>query len=313
MQATALVLEQPHTIALRDVALTAPAPDEAVVSVRWSGISTGTEKMLWDGTMPTFPGMGYPLVPGYESIGEVVQAGSDCILLPGDTVFVPGARCYDDVRPLFGATAEKLVVSADKVYPVEPTIGPEGVLLALAATAHHALVLHDAAPADLIIGHGVVGRLLARLAMALSGEAPTVWEIDPARFDGASGYAVTNADDDARRDYARIIDASGDPSIINLAVTRLAHGGEIVLAGFYANPVSFVFPPAFMREARIAIAAEFTPQDVTAVLAMVEDGRVDLSGLISNTAPIRSADTAYRTAFEDPACTKMVLSWESDA
>ena len=313
MQATALVLEQPHHIALRDVDLTPPSADSAVIAVKWSGISTGTEKMLWDGTMPAFPGMGYPLVPGYESVGEVVAAGDDCTLLPGDTVFVPGARCYHDVRPLFGATANRLVVDAGRVYPIEPALGRRGVLLALAATAHHALVLHGAPLPDLIIGHGVVGRLLARISLALGGEAPTVWEIDPARTSGASDYAVTNADDDDRRHYHRIIDASGDPAIINLAVSRMARGGEVVLAGFYAKPVSFVFSPAFMREARIAIAAEFTPDDVTAVLALVESGRLDLSGLISNIAPARSADAAYRTAFEDPACTKMVLSWENDA
>ena len=34
-----------------------------------------TEKLLWNGTMPHFPGMGYPLVPGYESVGRVIEAG----------------------------------------------------------------------------------------------------------------------------------------------------------------------------------------------------------------------------------------------
>ena len=40
-------------------------------------------------------------------------------------------------------------------------------------------------------------------------------------------------------------------------IARLAPGGEIVLAGFYSAPLSFVFPPAFMREARIRVAAEW--------------------------------------------------------
>lgn len=313
MRTEAIVLEQPMDIALRDVRLTPPDDGDALVDVLWSGISTGTEKMLWDGTMPAFPGMGYPLVPGYETVGRVRETGADCALQPGQMVFVPGARCYEDVRPLFGATAAHLVVNGDKVYPVTDALGQDAVLLALAATAHHALTLPGVALPGLIVGHGVVGRLLARIAIALGAEAPAVWEINPARTDGARGYAVTNADDDDRRDHATIIDASGDPSIIDTAVPRLARGGQIVLAGFYAKPLSFTFPPAFMREASIRIAAEFQPADVNAVLDLIARGRLDLSGLISDQASARDASTAYRTAFDDPACTKMVLTWENDA
>jgi bacteriochlorophyllide a dehydrogenase len=59
------------------VALKAPGPGDLVVEIAHSGISTGTEKLFWSGTMPPFPGMGYPLVPGYEAAGEVVEAGAD--------------------------------------------------------------------------------------------------------------------------------------------------------------------------------------------------------------------------------------------
>ena len=48
---------------------------------------------------------------------------------------------------------------------------------------------------------------------------------------------------------------SGDAAILDTLVARLAPGGEIVLAGFYAEPLAFAFPPAFMREARIRVAA----------------------------------------------------------
>jgi 3-hydroxyethyl bacteriochlorophyllide a dehydrogenase len=71
-----------------------------VVDIRYSGISTGTEKLFWSGQMPPFPGMGYPLVPGYEAAGEVVEAGSGTGFRPGDMVFVPGASCYGDVKGL---------------------------------------------------------------------------------------------------------------------------------------------------------------------------------------------------------------------
>ena len=51
--------------------------DDVVVDIEYSGISTGTERLLWTGRMPAFPGMGYPLVPGYESVGRVVGCGRE--------------------------------------------------------------------------------------------------------------------------------------------------------------------------------------------------------------------------------------------
>ena len=115
MDTIAVVLRQPEQIELNRLALTPPTPDDVVVDVDWSGVSTGTERLLWSGRMPPFPGMGYPLVPGYESVGHVVEAGSDTDLLPGQQVFVPGAKCFGEVRGLFGASASRLVVSAKRV------------------------------------------------------------------------------------------------------------------------------------------------------------------------------------------------------
>ena len=40
--------------------------------------------------------------------------------------------------------------------------------------------------------------------------------------------------------------------------------GEVVLAGFYSERMSFAFPPAFMKEARIRVAAEWQPEDIHA-------------------------------------------------
>jgi 3-hydroxyethyl bacteriochlorophyllide a dehydrogenase len=60
-------------------------------------------------------------------------------------------------------------------------LGERAVLLALAATAHHALNLPHLEAPDLIIGHGVLGRLLARLCMLRGGPVPTVWERDRLR------------------------------------------------------------------------------------------------------------------------------------
>ena len=107
------------------------------------------------------------------------------------------------------------------------------------------------------------------------------------------------------------MDVSGDAAILDRLITRLARGGEIVLAGFYSAPLSFTFPPAFMREARLRVAAEWSSGELEAVLALIADGRLTLDGLITHREPAHRAGAAYRTAFGDPRCLKMVLDWRS--
>ena len=317
MKTTAVVLEQPEHLVLSQLALSDPGDQDVVVDIEWSGISTGTEKLLWSGRMPNFPGMGYPLVPGYESVGRVVEAGVHAGLDIGDRVFVPGANCFGDVRGLFGGAAARVVVPGKRVVPVNESLGENAILLALAATAYHAVSgggkrEHPVAP-DLIVGHGVLGRLLARLNVAAGCTDTVVWERDAQRAQGAEGYTVLHPDDDPRRNYRAIYDVSGDASILDALIGRLAPGGEIVLAGFYSERVSFSFAPAFMREAQIRAAAEWQRPDLLAVKALIEDGVLSLDGLITHREEAAHADAAYRTAFGDVACLKMILDWRHSA
>ncbi len=309
MRTQAAMLSRPGHIGLEELALRDPAPGEAIVEIDHAAISTGTEKLLWDGAMPQFPGMGYPLVPGYEAVGRVVDARGNPRFASGARVFVPGAHCFVHARSLFGANARHLVVPADRLVDNDVLGDARGVLLALAATAHHALSARDAQAPGLIVGHGTLGRLLARLAIAKGMPAPTVWEKDAARRRGQFDYAVIEAADDERRDYPAIYDCSGDAALLPELIGRIAKGGEIVLAGFYPGAVSFPFAPAFMREARFRIAAEWAPADMDAVLALIADGRLALDGLITHHRPARAIAAAYPQAFTDPACRKMVLDW----
>lgn len=305
MDALAVVLEAPERLSLRPLVLNPMAAGDVCVEIDWSGISSGTEKLLWTGRMPNFPGMGYPLVPGYESVGRIIDAGRDARARIGEWVFVPGANCYRDARGLFGGTTRTAILPSARAMPIDAMLGRDGTLTALAATAHHAIA--DGPAPELIVGHGILGRLLARLTIACGARAPTVWETNPARRDGR-GYAVVDPERDERRDYRTICDASGAADVLDALMPRLAKGGEIVLAGFY-DRLSFAFPPAFMREARLRIAAEFTQADVAATMALIDSGALRLDGLISHAMPAAEAEKAYPQAFSDPDCLKMVLDW----
>ena len=83
----------------------------------------------------------------------------------------------------------------------------------------------------------------------------------------------------------------------------------MLLAGFYAAPIQFDFPAAFMREIDLRISAEWQPEDMQTAMDLVSGGDLSLSGIITHDQPFNSAETAYEQAFSDPRCLKMVLDW----
>ena len=129
------------------------------------------------------------------------------------------------------------------------------------------------------------------------------------RVSGASGYEVMYPDSDTRKDYSCVYDASGRSDLLDDWIGHCAVGAEIVLAGFYADRINFAFPQAFMKEIKLRISAEWKQADMRAVNSMVDEGHLSLDELITNRAHAENAAWAYRKAFEDESCSKMVLDW----
>ena len=314
MKAKAIVFEAPHSLSVRELELAPMGPRDLEITVAFSGISTGTERLLWEGTMPPFPGLSYPLVPGYETVGTIAKMGAEVTgWTVGDSVFLPGSYAFQGVQNIFGGSGERLVVPHERAVKLDPALGAKGVLLALAATAHHVFTVGRdnlaLAYPDLIIGHGIMGRLLARMVIAAGKPAPVVWETQAIRQKGALGYDVIHPDQDMRKDYRCICDVSGDSGILNRVIPKMAAGGEVVLAGFYKQDLAFAYAPAFMREASIRVAAQWKKHDLDAVVAMFHDGSLPLDGLITHTEKAAHAQRAYEIAFGDPECLKMIVEW----
>ncbi len=310
----AVVMSEPGSLSIQPVDLKSPSKEDVVIEINYSGISTGTEKLFYNGKMPQFPGMGYPLVPGYESTGEVVQAPDDSNLKIGDMVFVPGADCYSgSVKSLFGGAARMIISAPNRLIKIDPTMGCNGALFALAATARHAIAGFGNKMPDVIVGHGVLGRLLARLVILAGEKPPIVWEKNILRHSGATDYEVVLPEYDERKDYDCIFDVSGDSEILDSLIGRVRKGGEVVLAGFYPERLGFGFAQAFLKEVSLRVSAEFTPEDVATTKLLIEDGSLSFDGLISNVSSAKEANEAYNIAFNNAECLKMVLDWRNAA
>ena len=178
MNSVAVVLEKPEQLVLSRLDLPPPGDEDVVVDIDWTGISTGTERLLWSGRMPAFPGMGYPLVPGYELVGRVTAAGSASGNQRGRPRFRPGRALLRRHQGSFwgrrfacrrGRPPHRAHRRTARRARRPHRSGRDGV-------SRHS---GRRSALDLIVGHGVLGRLLARITLALTGEPPVVWERDP--------------------------------------------------------------------------------------------------------------------------------------
>jgi 3-hydroxyethyl bacteriochlorophyllide a dehydrogenase len=135
--------------------------------------------------------------------------------------------------------------------------------------------------------------------------------VNPARRAGGQGYRVSAPEDSKGQRFQTIVDVSGHAPSLNEWVAHLAPRGELVLAGFYTESLAMNFVPAFLREARLRVAAQWQPEDMLAVRCLVEEGKLSLDGLVTHTRPASEAAAAYTQAFDDEACLKMVLDWRN--
>lgn len=220
---------------IRQAVLRNPAPDEVLVRTRASGISRGTERLVFTGRVPEsqWGAMGAPLMQGafpfpvsygYAAVGEVL-AGPDALV--GKRVF-----CLHPHHDLFLAPAAMCIPVPDAVPD------RRAVLAANMETAVN--ILWDARPLAgeraLVIGSGVVGLLVAFLLARIPGIVLDVCDIDETRRGiverlGARFRAPGEAPDG--RDL--VVHASASAPGLRMALARCGFEGRIVEASWFGD------------------------------------------------------------------------------
>lgn len=106
----AVVIERPYEVSLREIELTDPLEDAYICRTRFSAISTGTDMKTYRGQQHPEQ-CWYPLVPGYETAGDVVAVGpsSKAGLAVGDRVMINESRVYKNVCSAWGGGTEYTV------------------------------------------------------------------------------------------------------------------------------------------------------------------------------------------------------------
>lgn len=258
----ALRFAGPRRVELVTVEVPSPGAGEVLVRTRFSGISTGTELLVYRGEvdegMPLDERLGalggtfrYPVAYGYSCVGVVErsEAGVDA----GSLVFA------------FHPHQERFVLAAGDVVPLPPGIDPRlATLFPLVETALQ--VVLDAGPVlaepVVVSGAGVVGTLvgllLQRAGAAVTVVEPLAWR---RRLAASAGLAACPPEDAAGavraatggRGVPLVVEASGAPGALAAALPLLAHEGSVLVASWYGvKPVTLPLGDAFHRR-RLAI------------------------------------------------------------
>ncbi|HEY0939666.1 MAG TPA: zinc-binding alcohol dehydrogenase [Steroidobacter sp.] len=220
---------------IRRKPLAPPGADELIVQALYSGVSRGTESLVFNGRVPPseytrmrapfqegdFP---TPVKYGYCMVGRVIQGPAE---YQGREVF-----CLHPHQ-------DRFVVPATAVHPL-PSAVPAGraVLAANMETALNGLWDAGVLPGDriCIVGAGSVGCLAAFLAARIPGCEVELIDINPRRAAVASFLGARFALPDAARGEADVvIHTSGTEAGIALALRLAAFEGTVVEMSWYGD------------------------------------------------------------------------------
>ena len=233
--ARAFWIRSPGKGEIRDLVLPEPGPGEAVVRTLYSGVSRGTEAIVFRGGVPpnqhaimrapfqdgTFPG---PVKYGYLNVGVVEQGPPE---LAGRTVF-----CLYPHQTRYVVPASAVSVVPDDVPP------GRAVLAGTVETAVNAL--WDAAPlvGDRIagVGAGMVGCSVAGVLAGFPGGRVQLVDTDPSRAAVAEALGVEFAPPErAAGGCDLVVHASATEAGLARSLELLAPEGQVVELSWYGD------------------------------------------------------------------------------
>jgi threonine dehydrogenase-like Zn-dependent dehydrogenase len=246
-------IDEPGVGVVRRQSVDEVGDGDVLVRTSYTGISRGTETSVFLGRVPAsehdrmrapfqegdFPG---PVKYGYLNVG-VVEQGPATLL--GRTVFT-----------LFPHQSA-FVVPAGAVVPVPPGVPARRAVLA-GAVETAVNVLWDAAPLIgdriTIVGAGMIGCAVARLARGIPGLDVVLVDLDGSRREVADRLGVRfAAPGEAPGDRDLVINTSGSAAGLQLALESVVTDGEVIEAGWYGDRPVTVMLGADFHSRRLAI------------------------------------------------------------
>ncbi len=331
MAIQALIATQDRRFALESFPEPALAPDQVRVQTLYSGVSVGTEFMVFQGRLDWGP---FPVCTGYQATGRVVEIGSavDRFTL-GDIVyyrrnFVAFKLNGQTVNSCSGTHASQAVVPQDQEIELLPDgISPEvGSLFVMPAVGYNAVNMAGVQMNDMVVmqGLGLIGTG-AMLAARLRGAVVIGVELDETRMHLARALGIDHLVDARDRNVPEavreiqpaggdvVFEATGIPRNLDSALALCRPFGKFVYLGNLGSaPVTFNFAVPHQKQ----LTTYFPCNDGLrpcreAVLRNIASGALPWEKTISHSVPATDMPALY-TAIDEktvPELTGAVIKW----
>jgi L-iditol 2-dehydrogenase len=311
-----LYLNNPSDLVLREAkALPPVAEDEVKLKIVYGGIC-GSDLKVYKGLISY---AAYPLRPGHEVLGKIIEAGKNVPHKVGARVVVfPNTFCGTCEYCAQGKTnictlkqpigvssdgvfAQEVIIESKYIVPVPDGIDDErAVLIEPFAVTVHALKKANIQKGDsvAIVGCGTEGLFSVALANKF-GANITVIDINPTKLAIARrlGENVRTVHPKDIKDelFDVVIEAAGVPASIEQSMNIVKPGGTIVAIGITCDPVNYPALKIVRSEVTIYGSIIYTLKDFAEAIEYLKDSTFDLSPVLSKIVPY----TEFHQAFED--------------
>ncbi len=314
MNGRCLVFEAPLQVSTGDIVIPEPGSGQLVTRTLLTGVSTGTETRVFRGQQP---GSDFPLVPGYENLGEVVHAGPNTNLKVGDRLIVRD-HCYDPghYSLCWGSQVSHSVTGEGSAIRVPPVVADaDAVFSKVAGISLHGVKRARVSEGEqvVVVGLGIIGHFVVQHAVGRGAKVVGV-DLDEKRralaIEAGANATVDASQLDAREQILEltrgggnvVFDCTGAASVLETSAALLRsredddRGGgfaRLVLQGTLEAPIKLSYRALFSPEADLIVPRDCDSADIEDSLALMASGIIQPSLLPVVTLPHEQASTGY--------------------
>lgn len=181
----------------------------------------------------------------------------------------------------------------------------------------------DVAIGDLVVvtGQGLIGAASAQFAK-LRGAIVVATDMNPARLKLSKAHSadvVVNPKDQNLGEVVRSIKPKGADVVIETTgrsdqfapcVDLLRWEGQILLQGYYPQPITFSFHDTHMKKPRVAVTCGCDAADAATCMTLMRYGKLHQRELITHVVPVSEAPGMYeKMKANDPSVLGVVFDW----
>ncbi|MFW6211760.1 MAG: zinc-dependent alcohol dehydrogenase [Spirochaetota bacterium] len=314
MTAKCIVFSKPETVEIGELEMGSPGPDQILTKTLMTGVSTGTETRVYRGKQERSE---FPLIPGYENLGEVIEAGEKSGFSVGQRAFVRKHQ-YDSgpYQMMWGSQVSHSLSSSDAAIPIPDGVATEDAIYAkVSAISLHGVKRARVAKGEwvAVVGLGIIGHFVVQHCVARGAKVIAI-DLEPSRREKADEAGAEASLDGKAPDLVERVhqlsgggvniafDATGIAKMLEPTSRLLRHrlwdedpsnAPRLVLQGTVEDPVTIDYMALFRPELDLITPRDCDTQDMVDSLDLMAAGKIKPSIIPATIASIEQAPELY--------------------